>query len=218
MLVGGTALAGYYAGHRRSDDIDLFTKNSMAFKSAHLAVKSLQTLGAVISQENHSEQYFHCLCILNAHQFTVDVVLDKNIFEVGQFHITQQQVAVADLSTLFKMKAATLVSRCSEKDLFDLEWLTKNFDELTISSLVAEGQQIDRGVTAENILVSLLSSNLRQEACGFVIDGNPKTQNDTYKNIVQFRDHLCKNLLAQIENEPAPELKALIQRARKMFR
>ena len=25
MLVGGTALAGYYAGHRRSDDLDLFT-------------------------------------------------------------------------------------------------------------------------------------------------------------------------------------------------
>ena len=26
MLVGGTALAGYYAGHRRSDDLDLFTE------------------------------------------------------------------------------------------------------------------------------------------------------------------------------------------------
>lgn len=24
MLVGGTALAGFYAGHRRSDDLDLF--------------------------------------------------------------------------------------------------------------------------------------------------------------------------------------------------
>ena len=33
ILVGGTALSGFYAGHRRSDDLDLFTKNADSQKA-----------------------------------------------------------------------------------------------------------------------------------------------------------------------------------------
>jgi hypothetical protein len=40
-LVGGTALSGYYAGHRRSDDMDLFTKDSIAQELAVRRVKEL---------------------------------------------------------------------------------------------------------------------------------------------------------------------------------
>ncbi len=47
MLVGGTALAGYYAGHRRSDDLDLFTKDDLSQAAAVLAVKSLRNTGAI---------------------------------------------------------------------------------------------------------------------------------------------------------------------------
>ena len=39
VLVGGTALAGFYAGHRRSDDLDLFTGSATAFTQAVLAVR-----------------------------------------------------------------------------------------------------------------------------------------------------------------------------------
>ena len=35
MLVGGTALAGYYAGHRRSDDLDLFTEDAFSQRAAY---------------------------------------------------------------------------------------------------------------------------------------------------------------------------------------
>ena len=38
MLVGGTALAGFYAGHRRSDDLDLFTETGEDQSAAVLAV------------------------------------------------------------------------------------------------------------------------------------------------------------------------------------
>ena len=44
-LVGGTALAGYYAEHRRSDDLDLFAIDEPAHRAAILAVKSLVRLG-----------------------------------------------------------------------------------------------------------------------------------------------------------------------------
>ena len=42
MLVGGTALAGFYAGHRRSEDLDLFCKSDEAFIATRLAVKALR--------------------------------------------------------------------------------------------------------------------------------------------------------------------------------
>ena len=55
MLVGGTALAGFYAGHRRSDDLDLFTGSSAAFRQTVLAVRTLQSLGVEL-QETGAQQ------------------------------------------------------------------------------------------------------------------------------------------------------------------
>ena len=48
MLVGGTALAGYYAAHRRSDDIDIFTEGPHGQEAAVLAVESLAGKGALL--------------------------------------------------------------------------------------------------------------------------------------------------------------------------
>ena len=59
MLVGETALAGYYAGHRRSDDLDLFTDGPLAHKAAVQAVKSLRTLGTSLADERSSGQFHH---------------------------------------------------------------------------------------------------------------------------------------------------------------
>ena len=41
MLAGGTAISGYYAGHRRSDDLELFAKDEDAHRAAVLAARSL---------------------------------------------------------------------------------------------------------------------------------------------------------------------------------
>lgn len=59
MLVGGTALSGFYAGHRRSDDLDLFTGSATAFKQTVLAVRSLRTIGVGLEERSHSNQYYH---------------------------------------------------------------------------------------------------------------------------------------------------------------
>ena len=122
-LVGGTALSGYYAEHRRSDDLDLFAEDLSAFKSATLAVKALQKEGAVLSNERSSPFYHHADVQYCGHVFTIDCVLDENLHRVGSVNRAEDGVWVADLDTLFAMKTACLVSRCSEKDLFDLDWL-----------------------------------------------------------------------------------------------
>ncbi|MBI4403605.1 MAG: nucleotidyl transferase AbiEii/AbiGii toxin family protein [Deltaproteobacteria bacterium] len=124
-LVGGTALAGYYFGHRRSDDIDLFSQSPAAFRAAVLAVKHLEKRDVVLSNLSQSAQYFHANCTFRDHSFTVDVVLDENLFKVGSFKIVKGEVLVPSLETILRMKIATLVSIPAEKDLYDLKWIFK---------------------------------------------------------------------------------------------
>ncbi len=206
-LVGGTALSGFYSGHRRSDDIDLFCKSSTSFEAAILAAESLQNLGAKLSIHSHSKQYFQSLCNFEKHAFTIDVVLDENLFNIGTFHQVGQ-INLVDLVTLFKMKAATLVSRCSEKDLYDLLWLFEHNDDESsnVEILIKSALEIDLGATAESILISLTGSTLSEKACDFSILEKPFS---AYQKIIQFRKQLIISIREYekgIKNSPLKEI------------
>lgn len=210
-LVGGTALAGYYAGHRRSDDIDLFTANETAFQAAVLAVKHLEKLDVSFSNQSRSSQYFHANSTFRGHSFTIDVVLDENLFKVGKFE-TVGGVTVATLETLLRMKIATLVSRASEKDLFDVLWLFEKFPSLKIEEWIALGQTVDKGVNGENLLASIAATKLRKEACDFSLD--PKRSADgVFKDLLAFQKKLVKEIALYLKALPTPPLGKL---ARKM--
>ena len=79
-------------------------------------------------------------------------------------------VVVAGLSGLLAMKAATLVSRCSEKDLYDLIWLCHAFPDRELPDLVELARTVDGGVTGETLMYSIGSTSLEREACGFAVD------------------------------------------------
>ena len=63
ILVGGTALSGFYTSHRKSEDLDLFVDSEINFKSCLLAIKSLESLGFKFSNQSQSLNYFHSLVI-----------------------------------------------------------------------------------------------------------------------------------------------------------
>jgi hypothetical protein len=217
VLAGGTALAGFYAGHRRSDDLDLFVQSESAYRAAALAVKSLRSIGVSLEVENESSQYFEGLGQLDGHLFKVTVVLDSNLFRVGVPVILSGNIHVVDLDTLFKMKAATLVSRCSEKDLYDLIWLFRHYPTRKFDDLIQLGNEIDAGVNGEAILGSVSGAILRKDACDFSLNANLKAKM-IYDEIIEFRKSLLKGLMAYLEDEPAPELGALIRKLEKLRR
>ncbi len=167
MLVGGTALAGYYAGHRRSDDLDLFVRDASALQAAVLAVESLTEMGGTVLPSQRTPQFYDATCELRGHTFTTQVVLDAGVFDVGEGIQADDGVIVASLQTLLKQKAATLVSRCSEKDLYDLKWLFGAQPDLKIEDLIQLGTQIDGGMSAESAVISVTGTSLRRAACGF---------------------------------------------------
>ncbi|MBI1860490.1 MAG: nucleotidyl transferase AbiEii/AbiGii toxin family protein [Deltaproteobacteria bacterium] len=212
-LVGGTALTGYYAGHRRSDDIDLFCADEQALRSAILGAKRLAKMGVEFSNETRSAQYYHANCLYRDHGFTLDVVLDENLFRVGAFETLPDRVVIPTLETLLRMKIATLVSRSAEKDLFDVLWLFENFGPLPIQQWISLGQSIDKGVNAETLLASLGGTKLRKEACDFAIPKS-KSKDQIHSALTAFQKRLIQELMEYLKNQPTPPLGRLIKRLR----
>lgn len=209
-LVGGTALAGYYAEHRRSDDLDLFAITVEAQKATVLAVKSLQKMGAICSNERTSPYYYHVDAFWKNHKFTIDVVLDENIGQTGHAYTTKEGICVVDLPTLFAQKSACLVSRASEKDLFDLDWMFEQTKEINIKKILEAGAQIDGGMNVETLLISLQGAILRKEACQFLTPQSAMSVEEAYKKIQSLRKKLIALLLDyEKKKPPTPEIKAL---------
>lgn len=211
MLVGGTALAGYYAGHRRSDDLDLFARDASATKATVLAVESLRAAGVTVDELQNTKQFYSAACRSQTHGFTVQVVLDANLYAVGNASLAADGVWVADLETLLKTKAATLVSRCSEKDLYDLKWLFSRFPDLDARKLISLGAEIDGGMTAESLLISLAGSSLVVASCGFSYSQDAE---EVFAEIEALRKELMSAFEKAARREPTPAVGDLIRRLR----
>jgi len=213
MLVGGTALAGFYAGHRRSDDLDLFCKDDFSQKSTLLAVQRLRSAGAQFYDERHSAHYYRTSCSFKNHSFTIDVVQDTNIFLAGEAQRSEKNIKVATLETLLKTKCATLISRCSEKDLYDLLWLDRHFTKITTELILKDGSLIDGGMTAENLLLSLAGAKLSKQSCDF---GKNITSLQIFTEITQFQSDLVQNLVFYLNQQIDPHLTKILKKLKRL--
>ena len=198
-LVGGTALAGFYAGHRRSDDLDLFTRDDFSQQATIAAVVSLTNWGVTISGQRESPQHFRCLAEDRGHRFTIDVVLDSHFHAFSIFQTQIENIRIATLRGLLAMKIATLVSRCSEKDLYDLMWLFKHYQKPSFSEFASVGKQIDAGVSDESILISLSGSTLQESACHFA-EPMGVDASTVLENIEHFKMELIHDYSAYLKN------------------
>ena len=212
-LVGGSALAGFYAGHRCSDDLDMFAAGSESYKAAVLAVKSLKNREAVFLSESGSSFYYHAEIDFFESRFAVDVVVDERLPQIGRAMRTGEGIWVADLPTLFKMKAAALLSRCAEKDLFDLDWFFSQHHELDARLLIEAGSEIDAGLNAQTLLISLQGAALRKEACHFLLPHSPLTVDEAFRKIKRLRGRLVDAILEYERGLPSTEEVAALAQA-----
>lgn len=214
VLVGGTALAGFYAGHRRSDDLDLFVGSTTAFTQAVLAVRSLRTIEVELEERSHSNQYFRAVCSHRELAYTVDVVLDEGGVSLSDTN-TAGDVVIAGLPALLAMKAAALVSRCSEKDLYDLLWLFDAFPERELAELIELGRSVDRGVTGETLIYSIGSTELDRAACGFAMEFGTSAAT-VYSRISALRRELLRALDLHLSRNATSTLREVVRRVRRL--
>jgi hypothetical protein len=215
-LVGGTALAGFFAGHRRSDDIDLFTADNVAQRMAVAAVKGLAAIGAKLADERSSPGFYHALVDLDGHAFTAQAVLDANVHRVGTFLSTPSGIRVASTTSLLKMKVATLVSRCSEKDLYDLLWLKEHGPWPDLATRLELGREIEGGVDAEGMLACLTMAKPNVGSCAFAeSQGVPAPA--VLSRIEALRGELETELVEHLEHGGAtdPRIAPLLRKLRR---
>jgi len=124
-------------------------------------------------------------------------------------------LVLATLETLLKCKIATLVSRASEKDLYDLLWLLDYFPKLSLDQFIQYGSQIDAGINQENLLLSLSGALLKQESCNFAIDPGI-TAKQIFKQIQSLRKKLIKQLADPRTVKIPPLLKEITQTIKKL--
>ena len=209
-LVGGTALAGFYAEHRRSDDLDLFATDPVTHRAAILSLNTLKKEGALFSNERRTPNYYRAELKLKEHSFTADIVLDEHLHKTGNAFKTKSGVWVASLATILAMKLACLISRCSEKDLFDIDWIFSNVGEITAKQIVQIGSLFDGGLTTETLLISLHGTILRKEACHFLLPNSLSTVEQTYKKITTLQNKLIDLLIDFEKKNPyLPEVESL---------
>jgi hypothetical protein len=118
---------------------------------------------------------------------------------------------VANPGTLLKMKAATLVSRASEKDLFDLGWFFEQDDAIDVPTLIASGQEIDGGMNGESLLISLVGTELRKSACGFSVTRSPE---QVFAEVTRVQKGLIQGVESYLRQQSPPPIAELIRRLR----
>lgn len=209
-LVGGTALAGYYAEHRRSDDLDLFAMDEFSHQATIRSLHTLKKKGAQFSSERQTPNYYRAEVQFMNHRFTCDIVLDEFLHKNGTAHRVSSGIWVASLKSILAMKFSCLISRCSEKDLFDLDWIIAHCSPIPISQLVELGAIFDGGLTVETLLISLHGSKLRQEACNFLLPNATATAEETYRKIINLQKQLVRDLLSYEKTlQYPPEVESL---------
>ena len=214
MLVGGTALSGFYAGHRRSDDLDLFTDSEDDHAAAVLAMRSLEDIGATVAVRQSSRLYFRALCGLDGHAFTADVAAAPSLFRLAE-GVVVHGIRVADFETLLALKGAALVSRCAEKDLYDVLWLLEHAPGLTAADLASAAQRLDVGATPENLLIGLLGARIEEQSCGFSLDP-AVTAKAIHRQLMRFRTELARALRKLAKGGAQEPLGELVQRVRRL--
>lgn len=144
FLTGGAALAGYYLGHRTTEDLDFFTtEDCLAEASGHL-LEIARDLGLEIEALRTSPDFRRYLVRRGDEAAVVDLVHDRapQLFpdkrSVGRLRIDPPEEIVAN-------KLCTLLSRAEIRDLVDLRALEQA--GYRADTFVEMAQRKDGGLT-----------------------------------------------------------------------
>jgi predicted nucleotidyltransferase component of viral defense system len=125
FLTGGAALAGFYLGHRTTDDLDLFTSQPNAFERGRFILADVATaLGSELQVRQDAPGFKRFVVTRGDEGVVVDLVRD-----VGpQLHVQKVErdnVVIDPADEILANKLTALVGRAEERDLIDVMFLER---------------------------------------------------------------------------------------------
>jgi predicted nucleotidyltransferase component of viral defense system len=149
FLTGGAALAGFHLGHRRTDDLDLFTMDAEAFERApHVMAAIAEGLGASLQVRQDAPGFRRYALQRGDEALVVDVVHER----VPQVVINKPRlegIAVDPPEEILANKLTTLVGRREERDLVDVYCLERA--GYRVEDALAAALDKDGGCTPANL-------------------------------------------------------------------
>lgn len=126
FVTGGAALAGFHLGHRRTDDLDLFTTDDGAFeRGRHVLADVAASLGGTLEIRQDTPRFLRTVLSRGDDSVVVDLVRDQ-VHQVHSVKPEHDGIRVDPPDEILVNKLAALVGRAEERDLVDVMFLERN--------------------------------------------------------------------------------------------
>lgn len=143
FLTGGGALAGFYFGHRTTDDLDFFSPPGPSLDDAQRALEDAATsCGATTKAVRSFQEFRRLVASRGDEQCIVDLVIDRAPAIEPQ-KASFGGLRVDTLREIAANKVCALIGRSEIKDLVDFERLVRSGIEL--EQALADAQRKDAG-------------------------------------------------------------------------
>lgn len=143
-LTGGAALAGFYLGHRETNDLDLFTLENEIENGFVIVKDTARALGASVEAIQTAPDFRRLLVKRGDEAVVVDLIreyvfqLEREKREIGGIRIDSAEEILAN-------KLCALLSRSEIRDLVDVRELEKA--GFKIEDALSAAQRKDTGLT-----------------------------------------------------------------------
>lgn len=124
FLSGGAALVGFYLGHRRTEDLDLFTMENEVENGFRLVGEVAKSLGASVEPIQTSPDFRRLLLKRGDEAIMVDLIREY-VFQVSPEKTVINGIRVDTQEEILANKLCALLSRSEIRDLVDVRELER---------------------------------------------------------------------------------------------
>lgn len=140
FLTGGTALSVFYLYHRVSDDLDLFSLQSVDFSEIDYWLRS--SWKETCSKIKQGPNFLSFLIEGTKVDFVIDALSNKKNRERVEFE-NDQSLLIDNIDNIASNKLSCIVSRTEPKDFIDTYFLFKNYPDLKIEDVYKNAKSKD---------------------------------------------------------------------------
>ena len=135
-LTGGGALVGFYAGHRKTRDLDLFWSGLSSLQEVHRLVENrLQEEGLSFSIVQKTPSFVRIRVIDEVESIVIDLVADvvPRVEEPRLLEIEGRSIQVDSPHEILVNKLGALLGRSELRDLIDIKILLEMGGDLNLA-------------------------------------------------------------------------------------
>ncbi len=162
FLTGGAALAGFYLGHRETEDLDFFSGPGPDLADAVRAIEmAAEACGAQVSSLRTFPEFRRLLVARKDERCVVDLVIDRAPV-VDAAKAVRGSIRVDTLREIAANKLCTVLNRSEAKDLVDLQHLLS--EGIDLRQGLADAEWKDAGMNPATLAWILNQITIAPEA------------------------------------------------------